>query len=285
MAQDKSRVAVFIDPQNMFMPIEGMPLPVAGADQDMIRAAEYLITSPCRYDAIFVTLDTHPADHIAHPVRWVNEQGKNPDPFTLITAADYEAGSYRAADPEDEAVQAWYLPQLEATGRVHTIWPPHGEKYTKQHEVYAVLKFALGIWERKTGTQVQYVQKGMHRDTEQFGVFAADVPIEGAPETALNVALVDEINSYDAIDFFGEASSHCVLDSVKQFMLNVDISHWRKITVFRDCMSPVAAVVDPESGETIVDFPAQAEAWFEELRMQDVNVAKVADLLSPKPLN
>lgn len=274
MTQKAKHIAVFIDPQNMFMPIDGMPLPVAGADEDMKRAAEYLIKNPQQYDAIVVTLDTHPADHIAHAVRWRDQAGNEPAAFTLITAADYAAGLWRAANPEDEKVQQWYLSQLETTGRTHTIWPTHGEKYTKQHQVYAILQFALTIWERKTGKKVQYVEKGMHRDTEQFGVFAADVPIEGAPETSLNMDLVDQINSYDAVDFFGEASSHCVMDSVEQYLNAVPYTDWAKVTIFRDTMSPVAAVVI--DGVIVADFPKQAEAWLDGLPARGVAVDTVA---------
>lgn len=277
MTQKVNRIAVFIDPQNMFMPnLRGdMPLPVQGADEDMKRAAAYLMQYPHHYDAIVVTLDTHPADHIAHAIRWRNSEGECPSPFTVITSADYEAGLWRAANEDDAPWQGEYLKLLEMTGRVHTIWPTHGVEGHVQHEVYHPLRKALRAWQIATGKKVQFIKKGMHRDTEQFGVFAADVPIEGAPETSVNMELVDYINSFDIINVFGEASSHCVMDSVKQFMDNVNFTDWSKITVFRDCMSPVAAVTDPETGEVIVDFPAQADAWFAELVDQGVLVDRV----------
>jgi len=276
MKSQLRRVALIIDPQNMFMPIPGMPLSVQGADKDMQRLASYIENMLNWYDAIVVTLDTHPADHIAHPIRWQNKNREIPDPFTVITSAEYENGDWLAMNAPDAAWQGEYLKRLEATGRVHTIWPPHGNKDDIQYEVFRPLKQALRKWEHASGKWVQYVAKGMHRDTEQFGVFAADVPIDGALETHVNMELIDYINSAKEIDVFGEASSHCAMDSVNQLLANIPQADWGKISVFRDTMSPVAAVTHPTTGEVIVDFPALAEKWFSELETKGVRVTKVA---------
>ncbi len=271
------RLAFIIDPQNMFMTLPGMPLPVFGADQDMLRVAVRLLLYPFYYDEIVVTLDTHTEDHIGHPGRWLNDQGQQPLPFTVITSAEYEAGKWCAADPADQVWQGDYLRLLEATGRVHTVWPVHGRKGHFEHKVYKPLKAALDTWERITGKKVRYIEKGMHRDTEQFGVFGANVPITGASETEINMELLGEVNSFDATHYFGEASSHCAKDSVTQNLAHIPEVDFSKYTVFRDCMSPVAAVVDEKTGDVIVDFPAQAEAWFHELQAKGVNVVKAED--------
>jgi len=282
MVQAIRRALYIIDPQKCFMDLlfgkpSGMPLPVPGADADMNRLAAYIRHDPFYYKTIIVTLDTHPHDHISHANRWVDIDGNAPAPFTLIFAADYQAGVWLAANPADQQWQGEYLTLLEAQGRVHTIWPVHGQKGEREHEVHDGLKAALDFWEQETGGKVKYVEKGMHRDTEQFGVFAASVPIEGAPETYLNIDLVTLGNMHDAVDVSAEAASHCTKDSTEQYLEAISEADWSKVTVLRDTMSPVAAVLDVE-GNIIpeADFPKQAAQWLEGLPGRGVAVDTVA---------
>jgi len=293
------RVLFIIDPQNCFMDAveqigkavratltkadfkpDPMPLPIDGAVADMQRLSTYIKSAPYRYDAIVVTLDTHPADHISHAIRWVDADGNQPDPFTLILSADYEAGKWFAADPAEQKKQGQYLKDLEAAGRLHTIWPPHGNEELFEHQVQSDLQDALDYWESTTGNQVRYVKKGMHRDTEQFGIFAATVPVPNAPETLYNQELADYLNSFAFVDIAGEASSHCALDSTEQYLSGVPESDWSKVTVFTDTMSPVAAVVDQKSGTMIADFPAQADTWLAGLPGRGVAVTTTSERMA-----
>lgn len=279
MSERLTRALLIVDPQNCFTNDPRAPLPVEGAKEDLRRVAKLIIAYPERYDEIVITIDTHTLDHISHAIRWLDADGNHPAPFTIITFADYRAGKWRATNPADQKWQGEYLRLLESHGRVHTIWPVHGQEGTWEHEVYDVLKIVLHNWEQATGRKVQYVKKGMHRDTEQFGVFMADVTIEHDPSTHLNWKLIERINSFDALDVVGEASSHCVMDSVKQYLNGIPSGDRRKVTVLRDCMSPVSAVVDG-AGNVIVDFPAQAEAWLANLPAQGVAVSTVAELMA-----
>jgi nicotinamidase-related amidase len=270
----------------MFMPLLGMPLPVRNADNDMLKLALFVLLNLLRYDAIVVTLDTHSDErtgqraegHISHPERWINSAGQHPAPFTVITSKDYEAGIWKATLPSDQAWQGEYLRRLEATGRIHTIWTVHGRENEFEYEVYAPLKEALTRWEKATGKKVWYVKKGRHRDTEQLGIFAANVPIDNAPETKFNVDLAVYIDGFDEVDIAGEAASHCVMDSTNQYLAYVPASSYGKIRLFRDAMSPVDAVVDPQTGKVVVDFPALTEAWFSDLVKKGVRV----ETLQPK---
>lgn len=281
MSVRKSRVLTIIDPQNCFMDLaEPMPLPVSGAVQDMKRLADVIAKYPAHYDEIIVTLDTHSRHHIAHACRWVNADGKNPNPFTIITHQQMLDGDWQAANSADQAWQLEYLKRLEATGREHTIWPVHGQFDQYEWQVFEPLRLALSEWETNTGKSVRYVRKGMHPDTEQFGVFVANVPIDDAPETHFNWPLANFIRQFDAQDFAGEASSHCVLDSVNQYVKVLEPVERARVTVYRDAMSPVAAVINPETGEVIVDFPATAEAWLASLPAQGITVTTIAETIS-----
>jgi nicotinamidase-related amidase len=268
---------VIIDPQNCFMDIPDMPLSVVGATADMARLQNHVrhYIPAGLYEQVYITLDTHPADHISHAVRWVDQNGNHPAPFTIITPDDFKAGIWRATDPADQAWQGEYLRRLT---RLHCIWPVHGQKGQSEQWIYYPLWRVIHEMGNPNGSpgldeyvQFNYVEKGMHRDVEQFGVFGADVPFPGAPETDINLELIREISRHPEIVFAGEASSHCVMDSVNQFLANVPEADWKKVVVLRDCMSPVP---QPPGGP---DFPAMAEFWFAGLQTKGVRVMKVAD--------
>jgi len=94
---------VIIDPQNDFCqpmgfsPAPGVlpspQLPVAGADEDMKRVAKMIAGNAKKIDDIQVTLDSHQIVHIAHPICWVDADGNNPDPFTIVSLADVEGNT------------------------------------------------------------------------------------------------------------------------------------------------------------------------------------------------
>lgn len=268
---------VIIDPQNCFMDIPGMPLSVVGATADMARLASHMRKHIRQglYEQVYVTLDTHPLDHISHAMRWVDQNGNHPALFTIITSDEYEAGMWCASADADQIWQGEYLKRLS---RPHCIWPVHGQKGQIEHGICYELGSSIHEMGNPNGSPgldeyvpFTYVEKGMHREVEQFGVFGADVPYPGAPETDINQSLIDDINRYSEIVFTGEASSHCVMDSVNQFLANVPEADWSKVVVLRDCMSPVP---QPPGGP---DFPAMAEFWFAGLETKGVRVVNVAD--------
>lgn len=252
---------VIIDPQNCFMNLPRSPLPVIGAVQDMERLATLVRLRRAIIDKAFVSLDTQPYDHIGHANRWVDVDGNHPAPFTPITYEDCLAGKWRAANPAD---QAWQLEYLRLLTRTHYIWPVHGQKGQWEWQVYEPLAFELNTNGRM---QVSYIEKGMHRDVEQFGMFGAEVPFPGAPETDINHALIAEIDSYDRIIFAGEASSHCVMDSMKQFLEHMPSQDPTKVVLLKDCMSPVTG------------FEQLATDWLNEMDATRVQVINVYDFL------
>jgi nicotinamidase-related amidase len=254
-----------------------MPLSVVGATADMVRLQNHMCDyiPAGLYEQVYITLDTHPVDHISHTVRWVDQKGNHPAPFTIITAAEFEAGVWGATDPAEQTWQGVYLRSLS---RPHCIWPVHGQKGQFEQRIFNPLWRVIHEMGNPNNTpgldeyvRFNYVEKGMHRDVEQFGVFGADVPYPDAPETNINTKLIREINQYSEVVFAGEASSHCVMDSVNQFLANVPDADWQKVVVLRDCMSPVP---QPPGGP---DFPALAEAWFAKLQAKGVRVMNVAD--------
>lgn len=266
-----SQALVVIDFQNCFMDLEGAPLPVLGAKGDVLRLVMHLFMYGHLYDRIYISSDTHPFDHISFAIRWIDREGNHPPPYTVITFEEYVKGVWRATNPADQEWQGEYLRQLK---RSHYIWPNHGEKESWEWKFADPLRWLLSPGNKNNAgvclfDRCVFIEKGMHRDVEQFGIFGADVPYPDAPETKINIPLITEINSFDQTDWAGEASSHCVMDSVNQFLTHIPRRHWTKVRLIKNCMSPVPQAPGGPN------FPHLAEAWFAMLKSQRVMIDHV----------
>ena len=85
---------VAVDVQNTFC-IPGFELYVQGAEHDNRRLCEFLYRNLGAITATIPTLDTHQAMQIFHPIWLVDEDGRHPEPYTLVTPEDVEAGRWR----------------------------------------------------------------------------------------------------------------------------------------------------------------------------------------------
>jgi hypothetical protein len=99
-AEDRVRLAlVVVDMQNTFCS-PGFELFVAGrsgtgALDDSRRLSEFVYRNLEAITQIVPTLDTHQALQIFHRVLLTDAEGRSPEPFTLVTAADVESGRWR----------------------------------------------------------------------------------------------------------------------------------------------------------------------------------------------
>jgi nicotinamidase-related amidase len=257
---------LIIDPQNCFMDIPGATLPVFGAQADMRRLAALIDRYMNQIKKVHVSLDSHQLVHIAHPSFWEDADGKSPPVMTIITSKDIEAGVWR---PRNRALYQHclnYTRALEAGGKyMLIIWPYHGLVGSWGHNIEDTLAAALHRWNYTHQRDVNYVQKGTHMLTEHYGMFQAEVPIPGSPETELNVALLEELRTADLVLVAGQASSHCVKASVEQIAEHIGAEHIGKFHLLTDCMSPVGALRD-ESGAVLVDFPAIADGFLADMQ-------------------
>lgn len=230
---------LIIDAQYDFCHPEGA-LYVPGADQDVIRIASLIRQHAGQIDQVIVTLDTHHVLNIAHPGFWVDQEGNPPAPFTPITASDVDSGRWI---PRYEAEYAReYVRTLEEQGEFqHFIWPEHCLIGTRGAALDDAIAGALREWVHRTGRDYEAVVKGIHPFAEHFGVFRAQVPVPGAPETELNTSLITLLNRNDRVLLVGEARSHCVGTSMKQ-VLRYAPELVPKLVVLTDCMSDVAGL-------------------------------------------
>lgn len=259
---------LIIDPQVDFH--EGGSLAIAGATEDSKRIAELILKYPKRFDHIFVSLDTHHRVHIAHGAFWRGKDGAEPPPFTSISHADVEAGTWSAREPQ---LQQWaldYTKSLEEGGRfVHTIWPYHCVLGTAGHCVTDALMPALDEWTKVRGRAITWVLKGQNNRTEMYSTLKAEVPVKDDPATLLNVSLIQSLKKHRQVVVCGQAKSHCVNHSTRDLL-----SMWPKerradVVLLTDCTTAVAGC------------EAMADEFEADMTAQGVTLVKSTDYVPP----
>lgn len=228
-----------IDPQRDFCDKTGA-LSVAGADEDMKRLGKMVARLKDKLHDIHVTLDSHHLVHIAHPIFWKDRNGNNPNPFTIITADEVAKGEWRTAIPSHQRLAQEYVASLDKNGRYPLcIWPAHCLIGTEGHNVVPSLMGPLLDWERDFAV-VDKVTKGSNPFTEHYSAVQADVPDPKDPSTGLNVQFIRSLEDADEILVAGEASSHCLANTVRDIANNfADPSAVAKFVLLKDATSPV----------------------------------------------
>lgn len=251
---------VIIDPQNDFCDLPGATLPVTGACGDMKRLSALINRIGHKLEDIHVTMDSHRLIDVAHPAFWMDQHGKQPGPFTFISDTDIESGIWTPRNPAFRARGLAYTRALKATGKYTLcIWPPHCLIGTWGHNIHSDVNTALQAWSEKEFAMVDYVTKGSNPWTEHYGALQAEVPDPSDPGTALNTSFLTMLADADIVAVGGEASSHCVKNTVVQIAENIGEQHLTKFHLLADCMSPVGAVPG-------ADFPGIAKAWLAEMK-------------------
>ena len=290
MAKNLKVHLVVIDPQNDFMGNDdGSPysvkladgrsltasLPVKGAVVDMKRLAKMADRIGPKLEDIHVTLDSHRVIDVAHGGMWRDENGKSPNPFTLITYADIKNHIWTPRNQNLRQRMLDYTQVLEAGGNyLLIIWPEHCLIGTWGHNVQADLAESLLKWERSQYANVDYVVKGTNPYTEHYGALMAEVPDPSDPSTQLNTAFLGVMQDADIIGLAGEASSHCVLTTLQQIAKNIGDEHLKKFRLLTDCMSPVAP---PPGG--VPDFPAIAKKGIDEMIIRGMETTTSTEFL------
>lgn len=228
-----------IDPQKDFCDPNGS-LSVKGADADMDRLAVMLKDRGHKFDDIHVTVDSHHLFDVAHPSYWVDSNGKNPSPFTLISVDDVENGVWTPSVPSLYRRSLDYVKALATNNRYQLcVWPVHCQIGSEGHNVMPDLLDALSEWESKPRI-VDFVTKGSNPFTEHYSGVKAEVEDPKDPSTQLNTRLIKSLQEADMIAVAGEALSHCLRCTVQDIADAFgDDSYVSKITLLTDASSSV----------------------------------------------
>lgn len=232
---------IVIDPQVGFCDPKNGELYVPGAEKDIERIATMCDRLGGRIDDYHVTLDSHTTVHIAHPIFWKDSKGKHPDPFTVITVKDVESGIWTPTISSLYRYGLEYVKALAKNGRYALcIWNPHCRIGTPSHAVMSPLREALEKWELENFAVVDYVTKGSNYKTEHYSAVQADVPQADDLSTQLNTRLIQTLEEADLVAFCGEASTHCLKNSLNDIVNNFkDKSTIKKCVVLEDGTSGI----------------------------------------------
>jgi len=200
--------------------------------------------------AISVTMDTHQRLHVGNPLYWVNDAGKHPDPFTIITSEDLAAGTWKASVAENQERAVQYVKDLEGTGKFKVcVWPYHCIAGTPGHNVQADVMAALNQWSSTTMKAPHFIFKGQNAHTEAYSALKAEIPNDD-PSTKLDTEAIALWDSYDRVLFCGQAASHCVNFTCRDFVANRKKA---EVVVLSDCQSAVGG------------FEANAKTFFDDM--------------------
>lgn len=295
--QDSFKIAlVLIDVQNTFC-IPDFELYVggrsgSGAVDDNTRLARFIYSNLAAITHIAITLDTHQATQIFHPIFLINDKGEHPPPYTLVSAEDIKEGRWMfnqiLAEGMDvspdygQAMLEHYTSLLDKKGKFNlTIWPYHAMLGGIGHSLVSSIEEALFFHTIARFSRTDIEIKGAHPFTEHYSAIGPEV-LRGPNDENLGEKsdkIFRKAEDYDAVVFAGQAKSHCVawtINDLLEQILGTDPKLVSKIYLLEDCTSPV---VVPGA----IDYTDQADADFARFAEAGMHVVQSTDPISTWP--
>jgi nicotinamidase-related amidase len=286
---------VVVDVQNTFC-IPGFELFVAGrsgtgAVDDNRRLCEFIYRNLGAITKIVPTLDTHRAMQVFHALWLVDDEGRHPEPYTLISAEDVERGRWRANPAAAESVGfeadyaqrqlLHYTRKLEETGKYDlTIWPYHGMLGGIGHALVAAVEEAVFFHTVARSSQPDFQPKGQNPLTEHYSMLGPEITEgpDGETIAGKNDALIEELLEFDAVVVAGQAKSHCVAWTIDDLLDGDDereLALAPRTYLVEDCTSPV---VVPG-----MDYTEQADAAFARFAAAGMHVVRSSEPIENWP--
>src|SRR5688572_9466541 len=240
--RDTFRIAAFgIDVQIGFC-LPNASLFVPGAVDDTGRALEWIYRHSDQITGLCFSMDTRRVFQIFHPGWWMDIEGKNPPPFTVITSEEVRRGRWRPIAHPAESLE--YTKRLEQSGKyVLTIWPYHTLLGGVSHALVPAMMEAAIFCAVLRNHQTHFETKGTHAMTENYSVLSPEVrELGGRPVGEFNAPFFKMLMEYDRIYVFGQAKSHCVLSTLSDLRARIrstDPSLVDKVYILEDAMSSV----------------------------------------------
>jgi nicotinamidase-related amidase len=296
-SQDKLRIALLaVDVQNTFC-LPEFELYVAGrsgtgAIDDNRRLVAFIYRNLGAITEISVTMDTHMAMQIFHPIFLVDDQGHNPPPMTLVSLEDVENGTWRfnpAVAPglgigaaDGQQLLEHYVRQLEQRSKYDlTIWPYHAMLGGVGHALVSAFEEAVFFHSVARHSQPDFEVKGENPLTEHYSAVGPEILTgpDGAPLGEKSDKFLQKVLDFDAVIIAGQAKSHCVAWTISDLLDQIreqDGSLAEKVYLLEDCSS---AVVVPG----VVDYTDQAEAAYDRFAAAGMRIVQSTEPLQDWP--
>jgi len=291
-ANDRFRIClIIIDVQNTFC-LPDFELFVGGqsgtgAIDDNERLCDFIYRNLRIITEIDPTMDTHTVMQIFHQYFWVNDQGENPAPMTIIELDDVKKGIWQvnpaiAANlangnyPLLAKYAAHYVQQLTNEGKYPlAIWPYHAMLGGIGHALVANIEEALFFHNIVRKAQTGFEIKGGNPLTENYSVLRPEVlnDDQDRPIAQKNARFIKKLLNYDAVIIAGQAKSHCVAWTIADLLNEIvtqDPKLARKVYLLEDCTSPVVI-------PGVVDFTDQGNEAFQKFADAGMNIVKSTD--------
>jgi nicotinamidase-related amidase len=295
-ADDAFRLCLLaVDVQNTFC-IPDFELFVAGrsgtgAVDDNRRLCDFLYRNLATITQIVPSLDTHHAMQVFHAIWLVDADGNHPPPYTLVSAADVEAGRWRMNGAVAEALGldadyaerhlAHYTRQLAEGGKYDlTVWPYHAMLGGIGHALVPAIEEAIFFHGIARSSRPDFQVKGDNPLTEHYSMLGPEVT-EGPDGDRLagrNDALIAKLLTFDAVVVAGQAKSHCLAWTIDD-LLEHEEARERLATrtyLLADCTSPVVV-------PGVVDYTDEADAAFKRYAAAGMHVVRAADPIETWP--
>lgn len=297
-SEDSRRLCLLlIDVQNTFC-LPGFELFVGGrsgqgAVDDNRRLGEFIYRNLGQITTITATLDTHQAMQVFHPYFWVDAEGENPPPMTLIHYDDVVQGKWRvnpsmAANltaPRDlQEYALHYTKTLDDRGKYPlTIWPYHSMLGGIGHALVPAIEEACFFHTIARQSQTRFELKGSNPLTENYSVLSPEVmaDAQGQAIAQKNTPLIQTLLEFDAVVIAGQAKSHCVAWTVADLLSDIqatDPALAQKVYLLDDCASPVVV-------PGVVDFTDQAEETYQRFAAAGMHRVQSTTAIADWPAN
>jgi nicotinamidase-related amidase len=254
-----------------------------GAVDDNRRLVEFIYKNLHRLTKIAVTMDTHQALQIFHPIFLINKKGEHPEPLTLISAQEVKQGTWRfnpeiaaslGISPEDgQKHLLHYTRELQNHGKFDlTIWPYHAILGGTGHALLSAFEEAIFFHTIARNQQAEILLKGDNALTESYSAIGPEVreDAKGHQIGKKSGKIFELLVNCDALIIAGEAKSHCVSWTISDLLEDINANDpglVNKIYLLEDCTSPVVV-------PGIVDYSEQADAEF--VRFAESGMHRVA---------
>jgi nicotinamidase-related amidase len=285
---DEMRVClVAVDVQNTFC-VPGFELFVrgrsgTGAVDDNRRLCEFVYRNLGSITCIVPTLDTHTPLQIFHALFLIDDEGRRPEPYTLVSAEDVERGVWKADPDSAQALgfDADYLQEhlrhytraLEEGGKYNlTVWPYHALLGGIGHALVSAVEEAVFFHSIARRVRPDFHVKGNEPLTEHYSLLGPEVleDHDGRAIGSRNELLIEQLLDYDAVLIAGQAKSHCVAWTIDDLLTGIaarDRSLAEKVYLLEDCSSPVVV-------PGVVDYSDEADAAFERFAAAGMHVVR-----------
>jgi nicotinamidase-related amidase len=288
---DQYKIAlVLVDVQNTFC-LPDFELFVGGrsgngAVEDNQRLCNFIYQNLGVISKIVVTMDTHRAMQIFHPVFLVDEFGHHPTALTLVSHADVVSGKWRF-NPEIAASleitpQAGQQHLLHYTAQLArhakydlTVWPYHAMLGGVGHALVSVVEEAVFFHTIARQSQADFVIKGEYATTENYSAIGPEVLTDSDDKQIAekDLKLFRLVQSHDVVLIAGQAKSHCVAWTVDDLLAQIqerDTGLADRVYLLEDCTSPVVV-------PGIVDYSDAADEAYARFAQAGMHLIKATD--------